>query len=288
MQLCSMIQVFHRIADLQAARAAAKPASVGFVPTMGALHAGHISLAQRALAENELTIVSIFVNPTQFGPNEDYNRYPRTLAADCALLESLGREIWVFAPNAEEMYPVAPAEMQIGYTVKELDKKLCGKSRPGHFNGVLQVVSILFHIVQPTRAYFGEKDYQQCALIRRMTIEQHFPLTIVPCDIVREPDGLAMSSRNVYLSAEERAQALGLYKTLCLLRENRVVLDTPEHVKTWAQQSLAAYPLIQLDYFEVLESADLSEIAELDMAQAPRMFVAAFLGKTRLIDNMPL
>lgn len=283
-----MIQVFHSIAELRAARAAAQPASVGFVPTMGALHEGHASLARRAIAENALTIVSIFVNPTQFGPNEDYNRYPRTLEADCALLETIGGDIWVFAPNAAEMYPTPLAAMQLSFSVRELDKKLCGLSRPGHFNGMLQVVAILFNIVQPTRAYFGEKDYQQCALVRCMVSELHFPLEIVPCDIVREADGLAMSSRNRYLSAEERTQALALSRTMQLVRENRVVLDTPAHAQSWVKTALQAYPQIVLDYFEILESSNLSPIEDLDTAKEPRMFIAAYLGKTRLIDNMLL
>jgi pantoate--beta-alanine ligase len=184
--------------------------SVGLVPTMGALHAGHASLVKNAVKDNDITIVSIFVNPTQFGPNEDFEKYPRSLEKDAAMLADLGVDI-IFAPSTNDIYP---AQSQFYFQIKSLDQKLCGASRPGHMNGVVQVVSMLFHLVQPTHAYFGLKDYQQCRIIQTLVEELHFPLEVVPCAIIREEDGLAMSSRNVYMSAEERQQALFLSQTL--------------------------------------------------------------------------
>ena len=279
------MQIFHSPTSFQIARKAVdQQRSIGLVPTMGALHEGHASLVRRAVAENDMTIATIFVNPTQFGPNEDFSRYPRTLEADCALLESLGVDM-VFVPEAKDIYP---EKSYISFSITELDQKLCGASRPGHFNGVLQVVSILFHITQPTRAYFGEKDYQQLLLIRRMVQELHFPIEIVGCPIVREADGLALSSRNRYLSDEERGQALFLYNTLIAIKNRKTELKTIEAVQEFIQQSLNDYPIVRLDYAKVLHAHNLVSISELSPENHPRAFIAAFLGKTRLIDNMLL
>ena len=200
------MNIVHTIKDLQAALEAlrAQGKTVGLVPTMGALHAGHASLVKRCVAENDATVVSVFVNPTQFNDKNDLAKYPRTLDADCRLLEACGAT-FAFAPSVEEMYP-EPDTRHFSYA--PLDTVMEGAFRPGHFNGVCQVVSKLFDIVKPDRAYFGEKDFQQLAIIREMVRQMHFPLEIVGCPIVREEDGLALSSRNMRLSAEERQQAL--------------------------------------------------------------------------------
>jgi pantoate--beta-alanine ligase len=252
---------------------------------MGALHEGHASLVRRAAAENDFTAVSIFVNPTQFGPNEDFSRYPRTLEADAALLAEAGADL-VFAPSAEAIYPAPPA--QITFSIRDLDQRLCGLSRPGHMNGVLQVVAILFNLVRPGRAYFGLKDYQQWLLIRQMARELHFPVEVVPCPIVREADGLAMSSRNRYLEGEARAQAQALYRVLSTLRQEREQLGSPQTAQQRAREILADFPLARLDYIEVLDGRDLSLPPRIAPEHAPVAFIAAWLGPARLIDNMPL
>jgi len=258
--------------------------SIGFVPTMGALHEGHASLMRRSVKDNDLTVASIFVNPTQFGPNEDFSQYPRTFEQDCALLEKIGVDI-VFAPLMTEIYP---KKAHITFTVNQLADKLCGESRPGHFNGVLQIVSILFNIIQPNKAYFGLKDYQQYLLIRQLVSELFFPLEIVGCPIIREKDGLAMSSRNRYLNKEERRQALFLYNTLRAVQSQRSVLGSVEKAKNFVKVSLQQYPLVKLDYFEIFNGETLNPIDSLKIENAPRGFISAFLGKTRLIDNMSL
>jgi pantoate--beta-alanine ligase len=260
-------------------------ARIGLVPTMGALHAGHLALAARAVQENEVSIVTIFVNPTQFGPSEDFSRYPRTLEADLAKLAPLGIDA-VFAPEVASIYPEPPAEF--AFQIRSLDRKLCGASRPGHMNGVVQVVSILFHLTRPTHAYFGLKDYQQCLIIRRLVRELHFPLEVVPCPIVREADGLAMSSRNVYLSPEERRQAAALSRTLREVRERLGTFSGTAEAKAFARQALAAFPLVQPDYVEILHGETLEDLDSLAPEGQPVAFIAAWLGKTRLIDNLPL
>lgn len=258
---------------------------IGLVPTMGALHEGHASLVRRSVAENDITIVSLFVNPTQFGPNEDLARYPRDLEGDMRLLESLGVAI-VFAPESSEIYPDPPSQILFG--IRDLDKRLCGASRPGHMNGVVQVVTILFHIIRPGYAYFGLKDYQQCLIIEHLVRELHFSLVVVPCPIVREPDGLAMSSRNRYLSPEERQQALFLSHALSLAATQSTATGAIGEIRASVMALLPRYPLVRLDYFEVLDGHTLSPIARLDESSKPVAFVAAFLGTTRLIDNRVL
>lgn len=269
----------------QARQALPAGATLGFVPTMGALHAGHGSLVQRAREENDFAAVSIFVNPTQFGPNEDLDAYPRTLARDCELLESLGVDI-VFAPDTQQIYASRPAQVQ--FSLRDLDKVLCGAKRPGHFNGVLQVVSILFNIVQPSNAYFGLKDYQQFVIIRHLAEELHFPLNLTGCATVRESDGLAMSSRNVYLNAEERSQALCLFRILSFVKAQLKDFQTVGDVKARVQTLLAQYPLARLDYFEILNDVNLEAVENLSPLHHPRAFMAVFMGNTRLIDNMSL
>ena len=280
------MQVFYSNSTFRSARLQlAHSTQIGLVPTMGALHAGHASLVQKSVEENDTTVVSIFVNPTQFGPNEDLDTYPRTLEADLELLEKMGADM-VWVPRAEEIYPETASF--ISYSIREMDRKLCGASRPGHFNGVLQIVSILFHWVQPTHAYFGRKDYQQLSLIKRMVKELHFPISVEGCPIIREADGLAMSSRNRYLSGEERQQALFLYNTLTYIREH--IRDFPDlkAIQAFVDQQLTAYPIAKLDYFEVLNGENLQPLPDLKAEFHPHAFVAAFLGTTRLIDNMSL
>lgn len=259
--------------------------SVGFVPTMGALHEGHASLARASVAENDTCIVSIFVNPTQFGPNEDFDQYPRTLENDAALLESIGVSA-IFAPNKEEVYPSEDA--QIIFQIKHLDKVLCGASRPGHMNGVVQIVSILFHLVQPDKAYFGRKDYQQFLILRTMAEELHFPVEVVGMPIIREEDGLAMSSRNRYLSPQERKEALFLSQTIKKIQNKSAEWNSAEDIKDFAISMTTSFPLVKIDYIEVFSGKDLTPLKNLNSESSPHIFIAAWLGSTRLIDNGPL
>lgn len=251
---------------------------------MGAIHEGHLSLVKSAQAENPLTAVSIFVNPTQFGPNEDFDAYPRQLEQDARVLEDAGVDL-LFAPDARDIYPDSPV---LKFEIGAMADRLCARSRPGHMEGVLQVVSILFHLLGPDRAYFGEKDFQQYVLIDRMVKELHFPLKVVPCPIVREADGLALSSRNVYLSPEERQEARALFQTLCQLRDQWPAFSHIDQALSSGMQLLGAFPRVRLDYLEILEADTLQPITDPKTARQPRAFVAAFLGNTRLIDNLPL
>lgn len=258
--------------------------SIGFVPTMGALHEGHGSLARKSVAENDLTVSSIFVNPTQFGPNEDFDKYPRTLEADCKMLAEMGVDI-VFAPAVTEMYPEGASEVQFG--LKNMDKILCGASRPGHFNGVMQVVTKLFNQVLPTRAYFGEKDFQQLSILRRLAKELFFRIEVIGCPIIREEDGLAMSSRNRYLNAEERKQALFLSQALKMVQDHAQNGVKTADLAAAIAEMASGFPLIRLDYFDIRRSADLGAVEVLSAEENPRALIAAFCGTTRLIDNMP-
>jgi pantoate--beta-alanine ligase len=252
----------------------------GFVPTMGALHEGHISLVAAARASCDAVAASIFVNPTQFGPNEDLAKYPRAFDRDCELLEREGVEL-LFAPAAEEMYPAGGVTW---VTVEGLSDKLDGRSRPGHFRGVTTVVAKLFHIVEPDAAYLGQKDAAQLAIIRRMTRDLNLPVEIVACPIFREADGLAMSSRNAYLDPQQRKQALVLSRALARVKE---LVDAGERdpVKLIAagRAQFAAEPAVRLDYFEVVNPETLDSVA--DISAGALVAVAAFFGSTRLIDN---
>ena len=259
--------------------------TVGLVPTMGYLHEGHFALVRRARIENDLVIVSIFVNPTQFAPHEDFERYPRDVHRDLCMLEAEGVDI-VFTPSVDEMYPAGYVTYveQSGPLVEQAE----GKRRPGHFRGVATVVLKLFHIVQPQRAYFGQKDAQQVAVIARMVTDLNLPLSLCIVSTVREPDGLAMSSRNVYLTAEQRVAARVLYRAL---QAGRRIFEThPEQgVATVVQvmtETVAAEPLVHLDYAEV---RDFHSFLPLEVLQAPALLViAAYVGSVRLIDNSVL
>lgn len=277
------MNIVHTIKDLQAALSAlrAQGKTVGLVPTMGALHAGHASLVKRSVAENDVTVVSVFVNPTQFNDKNDLVKYPRTLEADCVLLESCGAS-FAFAPSVEEMYP-EPDTRQFSYA--PLDTVMEGAFRPGHFNGVCQIVSKLFDAVKPDRAYFGEKDFQQLAIIREMVRQMQFPLEIVGCPIVREDDGLALSSRNARLSGEERQQALRISQTLF---ESRTFAadHTVEETQHFVEESIAAAPGLRLEYFELVDGTTLQKISHWSDTDYVVGCITVFCGEVRLIDNI--
>lgn len=266
--------------SIEAVRAWRGSGELGFVPTMGALHEGHASLVRRSAAENARTLVSIFVNPTQFGPNEDLAKYPRTLEADLKLCEQAGADA-VFTPTKEMMYPPGFCSW---ITVEGLGDRLCGASRPGHFKGVTTVVSKLFHIVEPTRAYFGQKDAQQALILRRMVRDLDMPLELIVCPIVREPDGLAMSSRNRYLSEDERRRAVGLSKALFeAQRLFKAGTRTAAVLRGQLIITLEEY-VDKLDYAELVDADSLQPVTEIT---GPTLVaVAAWVGGTRLIDNV--
>lgn len=254
---------------------------IGLVPTMGALHEGHASLVRRAVAENDVVVVSDFVNPTQFNDQNDLIKYPRTLEADCALLEKEGAHI-VFAPSVEEVYP-EPDTRQFSYA--PLDTVMEGKYRPGHFNGVCQIVSKLFMMVEPHRAYFGEKDFQQLAIIREMVKQMQFPLQIVGCPIVRESDGLALSSRNARLSVEERQQALNISKTLFAsvdFSKTHTVAET----QAFVEESIAEADGLELEYFEMVDGLTLQKVNNWEDTDYIVGCITVYCGEVRLIDNI--
>lgn len=257
--------------------------SWGLVPTMGYLHAGHLSLVERARQENDHVGVSIFVNPTQFGPTEDLAAYPRDLERDLRLLEEGGVDL-VWAPPVEEVYP---AGYQTYVTVEEVTKPLEGAARPGHFRGVATVVAKLFNVFQPDRAYFGQKDAQQAVVIQQMVRDLNFPLEVVVCPIVREPDGLAMSSRNVYLTPEQRAAAPVLYRALCAARDAWLAGEHDgERLRAIMRGVLAAEPLARPEYVSAADPTTLVELG--DCSRGVLLSLAVRIGKARLIDNMLL
>jgi pantoate--beta-alanine ligase len=256
---------------------------LGFVATMGALHEGHLSLVRAAKAQTDAVFVSIFVNPTQFGPNEDLSRYPRPFGRDCALLEKEGVEI-LFAPTAVAMYPAGAVTY---VTVEGMSDRLCGKSRPGHFRGVTTVVSKLFHIIEPDAAFFGQKDAAQLAIIRRMVSDLNIPVEIVGCPIVREDDGLAMSSRNSYLSNNERKTALSLYRALTRVQsEFQSGERRSSHLIECGKQVIAGESSVGLDYLEIVDPFTLDAME--DLSRPSLVAIAAYVGSTRLIDNIAL
>ena len=275
-------QVIASIAEMQSvAGELNRRGKLGLVPTMGALHPGHLSLARRARAESDALAVSIFVNPAQFAPSEDFARYPRTLEADLDLLQPLAPEA-VFAPSALDMYPQGfttqadPGEVGMGFE---------GASRPGHFRGVATVVLKLFNVIRPATAYFGQKDFQQVVVIRRMTADLNLNVRVVVCPIVRDPDGLALSSRNAYLDPEDRLAAPALYRSLRLAQEVFQSGDTRASAVLDAMQSvLAGEPRLTLDYAAIVEPAELKPVTEIHTGNVA--LVAARAGGIRLIDNL--
>lgn len=254
--------------------------TIGLVPTMGYLHEGHLTLAKTAREENDFVIMSIFVNPTQFGPNEDYESYPRDLERDKKLAESVGVDV-IFAPSVEEMYPI---DGGIRINAGRQATLLCGASRPGHFDGVLQVVTKLFHIAEPTRAYFGQKDAQQVAIVETLVRDYNFPLEIRTVPIVREEDGLAKSSRNVYLTSQERKEAPRIYESLKMAKEQFLTTGNVEEALQIARNHIEKHTSGKIDYIQLLSYPDLSEIDE--NTKQFLLAIAVYLGKTRLIDNI--
>lgn len=265
--------------ELNALRSMGK--TIGLVPTMGALHAGHASLVKRAVVENDVVVVSDFVNPTQFNDKNDLAKYPRTLDADCELLEKVGAS-FVFAPAVDEIYP-EPDTRQFNYA--PLDTVMEGKFRPGHFNGVCQIVSKLFMIVEPDRAYFGEKDFQQLAIIREMVKQLGFKLQIVGCPIVREEDGIALSSRNARLSPEEREYALNISQTLFKSR-TFAASHTVAETRKFVENAIADSKGLRLEYFEIVDGNNLQNISDWKDTNYAVGCITVFCGDVRLIDNI--
>jgi pantoate--beta-alanine ligase len=277
--------IFKEIAQLKAflLHKKSEGKTIGFVPTMGALHPGHVSLIAFSKKQCDITVCSIFVNPTQFNDKKDLERYPRMPEKDAKLLKKADCDA-LFIPSVEEIYPEPVKEtFDFGY----LNTTLEGKFRPGHFNGVAQVVKRFFTIVEPDKAFFGSKDYQQVMIIKALVKLMHSPIEIVPCPILREPDGLAMSSRNALLNAEERATA-SLLPKIMQEAHNLVKISGIEAAKRFVQEQTAANALMRLDYYEVCEADTLKIVEALEKNKAYVSVIAMFVGRIRLIDNLPL
>ncbi|HJH60922.1 MAG TPA: pantoate--beta-alanine ligase [Bacteroidetes bacterium] len=277
------MHVFNYITDIQKFLKSEreKGHSVGLVPTMGALHEGHLSLVRRAEKENDIVVASVFVNPVQFNNSTDFEKYPRTPERDIEMLQNAGCDA-VFVPSEKEIYPVPVTDK---YDFGDLERVMEGVCRPGHFNGVAIVVRKLFEIVMPDRAYFGEKDFQQQAIIRKLVADLSLNLTIVPCDIVREKDGLAMSSRNMRLTPEERAVAPMIYKVLSEVAALKDSLS-PDEMKKSALEKYADIKDFDVEYVEITDETNLKSIKSWDNCKNARIFVALQLGQVRLIDNL--
>ncbi len=256
--------------------------SIGFVPTMGALHEGHLSLIRQSAAQNSITVCSIFVNPIQFNNPEDLAKYPRTPEHDLALIEPYCQV--AFMPSVDEMFPDQVNEK---FSFGELESVMEGACRPGHFHGVAVIVSRLFAMIKPDRAYFGEKDFQQLQIIRAMTKQLALPIEIVGCDIIREADGLAKSSRNVRLSDADRALAPFIYQTLQQCKQ-RVVDHTPDAIIEWAHKQFLLHPEFKTEYIEIAEENTLQHILSFSTPAKARIFIAIWIGGIRLIDNLTL
>lgn len=254
--------------------------TIGLVPTMGYLHEGHMALATAARRENDIVVMSLFVNPAQFGPNEDYESYPRDLNRDSKIAEEVGVD-FLFAPSVSEMYPTSGGIQILAGPQANI---LCGATRPGHFDGVLKIVTKLFHITQPTKAYFGQKDAQQLALIETLARDYNFPLEIRSVPIVREEDGLAKSSRNVFLTEQQRKEAVVIHQALILAKNHYFESENNIEATNFAKEHIIANSNGQIDYLQMLSYPDLTEVAE----QTEKVLIAAavYFGKTRLIDNI--
>ena len=279
------MKVFNRIVDLQNQlfedRKQGK--EIGFVPTMGALHEGHASLVKRSVKENDVTVVSIFVNPTQFNDKSDLAKYPRTLDTDCKLLEKIGADI-VFAPSVEEIYPEPDTRT---FSYPPTDEVMEGGYRPGHFNGVCQIVSKLFMMVEPDRAYFGEKDFQQIAVIKAMVADKKYPLEICPCPIVREQDGLALSSRNTLLSAEEHILAVNISRVL-FISQSYAKNHTLSETKSWVIDTINSLEGLDVQYYEIVDGNSLLSVSNWEDSDYIVGCITVFCGciPVRLIDNV--
>lgn len=259
--------------------------TTGFVPTMGALHDGHLSLVSRSLSENDITVVSIFVNPTQFNNADDLAKYPRTLEADVAKLASLSDSVIVFAPSVDDIYKGQTVSRHFDFD--GLENQMEGRFRPGHFDGVGTIVKTLFEIVEPTQAYFGEKDFQQLQIIRKMTQKEKLPVRIVGMPVFRQDDGLAMSSRNTRLSEEDRKRSTFIFRTL---QKARKLFGTKSAAAVSAQiaDDFRSQPGMQLEYFEIADEATLKPCRRKDPKKRYRAFIAVFVGNVRLIDTIAL
>ena len=277
------MKLIHTIEDLQRnlTEARAKGEKIGLVPTMGALHEGHASLVRRCVAENDVTVVSVFLNPTQFNDKKDLEKYPRTLDADCALLESVGAD-FVFAPSVEEMYP-EPDSRKFSYP--PVDTVMEGAFRPGHFNGVAQIVSKLFYVVEPDNAYFGEKDFQQIAVIRAMVKQLDIPVKINDCPILREADGLALSSRNVRLTPEQRQKAPLIARTL-KESANFAPEKSVQEVIDYVINTINADPVMRVEYYEIVDGNTMESIKNWSDTTYPVGCITVYCGEVRLIDNI--
>ncbi len=275
--------VIQKISELKARldQERAQGRTIGLVPTMGALHEGHASLVARSAQENDVTVVSVFLNPTQFNDKKDLERYPRTLEADCRLIEEYGGQI-VFAPTVEEVYPQPDTRV---FSYPPTDSVMEGAFRPGHFNGVCQIVSKLFSYVEPHRAYFGEKDYQQICVIRRMVEDLKFNLEIVPCPVIREESGLAMSSRNTLLSDDERTLAAHIYR---VLQESKSLHKSVAQTQEFVVTALNAIPGLEVEYFSIVDGKTLADITDWNEAETVVGCITVFCGSTpiRLIDHI--
>ena len=275
------MKVFESVKELRAELDKAEQSGIGFVPTMGALHAGHRSLVERARRENGTVVVSVFVNATQFNDKNDLKHYPRTPEADARLLEEAGAD-FVLMPSVEEIYP-QPDSRQFDFGL--IDKVMEGATRPGHFNGVAQVVSRLFDIVRPARAYFGEKDFQQIAVIKSMVAQLALPIEIVECAIIRGEDGLALSSRNTLLDAAHRAAAPNIYATLHAAVSKSQEM-TPAQLKAWVTAEVERNPLLKVIYYQSVDARTMQEVATWDDSPRIQGCIAVQAGDIRLIDNI--
>jgi len=277
------MKVFSTIADLKAEIAAQKAAgkTIGLVPTMGALHAGHASLVKKCASENDVTVVSVFVNPTQFNDKNDLKNYPRTLEKDTELLQSVGCNL-IFAPSEDEIYPEPDTRV---FDFAPLDKVMEGKYRPGHFNGVAQIVSKLFDIVTPDKAYFGEKDFQQLAIIREMVKQLGLPLEIIACPIVREADGLALSSRNARLTDSQRKKAVTISKVLFESR-NFAPSKSIAELTDWVIDNVNKESELRVEYFEIVDGNTLQAVSDWNQTDYIVGCITVFCGEVRLIDNI--
>ena len=281
------MKIFNKKLDLQQFLAPfyLEKKAVGLVPTMGALHEGHLSLIQKALSENDIVVVSIFVNPTQFNNAEDLEKYPRNLSGDIKTIERLSQEVVIFAPEISEMYENTPKA--ISFDFGGLDKVMEGKFREGHFQGVATIVEKLFELVKPTRAYFGEKDYQQILIIKSMLEQRKLPVTLVPCPIVREESGLATSSRNERLSPEGRKQAAFIYS---VLQEAQKLFTTASvaEVEAFVKEQFSQKKGFDLEYFTITKADTLEEVKEKKSSESYRAFITVYVEGVRLIDNIAL
>ncbi|TDE06686.1 pantoate--beta-alanine ligase [Flavobacterium hiemivividum] len=259
--------------------------TIGFVPTMGALHQGHLSLMQQSLAENQNTVVSVFVNPTQFNNPEDLSKYPRTLEADIEKIAGLSTDIILYAPSVEDIYEGKVLSQEFDFD--GLENQMEGKFRPGHFNGVGTIVKRLFEIVTPTNAYFGEKDFQQFQIVKKMVSKNNLSVNVIGCPIYREPSGLAMSSRNERLTAQNRADAALIFEILNLAKE-KFKTNSAAEVKEWVEKSFETNALFELEYFQIADETTLTPCINKISTQKYRAFIAVIVNNIRLIDTISL